>query len=89
MSTAGLHDRDDHDGCNGNSAQQQAGTTASLPEAVLKFRQGIGRLIRSTKDRGIVTILDSRVSHQWYGRLFLDSIDECPVETVEVPGLER
>jgi ATP-dependent DNA helicase DinG len=59
----------------------------SLPEAVLKFRQGVGRLIRSTKDRGTVTILDSRVCNQWYGRLFLDSLDECPVETVEVPGL--
>jgi ATP-dependent DNA helicase DinG len=61
----------------------------SLPEAVLKFRQGVGRLIRSTNDLGTVTILDSRVRSQWYGRLFLDSIDECPVEMVEVPGLER
>jgi ATP-dependent DNA helicase DinG len=61
----------------------------SLPEAVLKFRQGVGRLIRSTNDLGTVTILDSRVRSQWYGRLFLDSIEECPIETVEVPGLER
>ncbi|HSR87554.1 MAG TPA: helicase C-terminal domain-containing protein, partial [Pontiella sp.] len=61
----------------------------SLPEAVLKFRQGVGRLIRSTNDLGTVTILDSRVLSQWYGRLFLDSIESCPVETVEVPGLEK
>jgi len=59
----------------------------SLPEAVLKFRQGVGRLIRSGTDHGTVTILDSRVFKQWYGRLFLESIDECPVEQVEVPGL--
>ncbi|MCF7816569.1 MAG: hypothetical protein K9M54_01705 [Kiritimatiellales bacterium] len=59
----------------------------SLPEAVLKFRQGVGRLIRSTNDHGTVTILDSRIRNQWYGRLFLESIDECPVEDVEVPGI--
>ncbi|WP_372806981.1 ATP-dependent DNA helicase [Pontiella sp.] len=59
----------------------------SLPEAVLKFRQGVGRLIRSGSDHGTVTILDSRVCNQWYGRLFLESIEECPVEQVQVPGL--
>jgi len=59
----------------------------SLPEAVLKFRQGVGRLIRSTKDQGTVTILDSRIRNQWYGRLFLDSIEDCPVEEVEVPDI--
>ncbi len=60
----------------------------SLPEAVLKFRQGVGRLIRSASDTGTVTILDSRVRNQWYGRLFLESIEECPVEFVEIPDLE-
>lgn len=59
----------------------------SLPEAVLKFRQGVGRLIRSGSDFGTVTILDSRIHNQWYGRLFLESLDECPVEQVEVPDL--
>ncbi len=59
----------------------------SLPEAVLKFRQGVGRLIRSASDRGTVTILDSRVRSHWYGRLFLGSVDECPVDEVEVPGI--
>ena len=59
----------------------------SLPEAVLKFRQGVGRLIRSGSDHGTVTILDSRIHNQWYGRLFLASIEDCPVEQVEVPGL--
>ncbi len=52
----------------------------SLPEAVLKFRQGFGRLIRTRDDKGIVVILDSRVKQKFYGRFFLDSIPECPIE---------
>lgn len=59
----------------------------SLPEAVLKFRQGVGRLIRSGSDYGTVTILDSRVRNQWYGRLFLESLEQCPVVEVEIPNL--
>ncbi len=43
----------------------------SLPEAVLKFRQGIGRLIRSKTDTGLVTILDSRVVQKFYGARFM------------------
>jgi ATP-dependent DNA helicase DinG len=61
----------------------------SLPEAVLKFRQGVGRLIRSGSDFGTVTVLDSRIYKQWYGRLFLNSIEDCPVEQVEVPDLHN
>ncbi|MFA6930881.1 MAG: helicase C-terminal domain-containing protein [Lentisphaeria bacterium] len=52
----------------------------SLPEAVLKFRQGFGRLIRTRDDKGIVVILDSRVRKKFYGRFFLESIPQCPVE---------
>jgi ATP-dependent DNA helicase DinG len=52
----------------------------SLPEAVLKFRQGVGRLIRSKSDKGIVVILDNRVLTKRYGRVFLDSLPECPIE---------
>jgi len=59
----------------------------SLPEAVLKFRQGVGLLIRSGRDHGTVTILDSRVRNQWYGRLFLQSLEKCPVEELEIPGI--
>lgn len=50
----------------------------SVPEAVLKFRQGFGRLIRTRDDKGIVVILDSRVVSKSYGRIFLDSIPHCP-----------
>jgi ATP-dependent DNA helicase DinG len=56
----------------------------SLPEAVLKFRQGVGRLIRSRTDEGIVVVLDSRLLTKSYGRAFLRSLPECPVETFEL-----
>ncbi len=52
----------------------------SLPEAILKFRQGVGRLIRTRKDRGIVVLLDNRVLNKRYGQAFLESIPTCPVE---------
>jgi ATP-dependent DNA helicase DinG len=53
-----------------------------VPEAVLRFKQGIGRLIRTKEDRGIVVILDHRVVSKRYGRLFLESLPTCPVEIV-------
>lgn len=56
----------------------------SLPEAVLKFRQGVGRLIRSAEDEGIVVVLDSRIATRRYGRFFLKAIPECPVEVVRM-----
>ena len=46
----------------------------SLPEAVIKFRQGFGRLIRHRKDRGVVVLLDGRAIRARYGRAFLDSL---------------
>lgn len=54
----------------------------SLPEAVLKFRQGVGRLIRTKTDTGIVVILDNRVLTKRYGKSFLDALPPCRVETV-------
>lgn len=54
----------------------------SMPEAILKFRQGVGRLIRTATDEGVVVILDRRVVDKWYGKLFLQSLPECPVEIV-------
>jgi ATP-dependent DNA helicase DinG len=51
-----------------------------LPEAVLKFRQGIGRLIRNKRDTGIVAILDKRILTKNYGRAFLNSIPKCHIE---------
>jgi ATP-dependent DNA helicase DinG len=55
-------------------------TEYSLPEAILKFRQGVGRLIRTKSDRGIVVILDNRVVTKTYGRAFLKALPECPVK---------
>ena len=46
----------------------------TLPDALVKFRQGIGRLIRTQTDRGLVTVLDSRVLAKAYGRLFLECL---------------
>ena len=48
----------------------------TLPDALIKFRQGIGRLIRTATDRGLVTILDSRVLAKSYGRLFIDCLPQ-------------
>ena len=54
----------------------------SLPEAILKFRQGVGRLIRTKTDTGIVVVLDNRVLTKRYGQAFLDALPKCPREVV-------
>jgi ATP-dependent DNA helicase DinG len=54
----------------------------SLPEAILKFRQGVGRLIRTKTDTGIIVVLDNRVLTKKYGQAFLDALPPCPVEIV-------
>ncbi len=51
-----------------------------LPEAIIKFKQGFGRLIRSKTDTGIVVVLDPRVKTKTYGRLFLGSLPETQIE---------
>ena len=64
----------------------------SLPEAILRFRQGFGRLIRTQSDRGVVAILDRRVLSKKYGRLFLESLPECTVKqgpAAEIPRLAQ
>jgi ATP-dependent DNA helicase DinG len=48
-----------------------------LPEAILKLKQGFGRLIRTKRDTGMVVILDPRVRTKPYGRMFLASLPEC------------
>lgn len=54
----------------------------SLPEAILKFRQGVGRLIRTGTDNGSIAILDNRVLNKRYGQSFLDALPKCPTEVV-------
>ena len=46
----------------------------ALPQAVLRLRQGVGRLIRTQRDQGAVLLLDRRAMERWYGRIFLASI---------------
>ncbi|MDR1483507.1 MAG: hypothetical protein LBT09_01645 [Planctomycetaceae bacterium] len=48
-----------------------------LPSAVLKFKQGFGRLVRTKSDSGLVVVLDPRILSKYYGKSFLDSLPEC------------
>jgi ATP-dependent DNA helicase DinG len=57
-------------------------TEYSLPEAILKLRQGVGRLIRTKTDRGIIVILDNRIVTKPYGRAFMQALPNCPVEII-------
>jgi ATP-dependent DNA helicase DinG len=54
----------------------------SLPEAILKFRQGVGRLIRTKTDTGIIVALDNRILTKQYGQAFISALPKCPVEVV-------
>lgn len=54
----------------------------SVPEAILKMRQGVGRLIRTAGDRGFVHILDNRILTKRYGKNFLNALPDAPVEEV-------
>ncbi len=54
----------------------------SVPEAILKMRQGVGRLIRTAKDSGLVCILDNRILTKRYGNLFLKALPDAPVEVI-------
>ena len=51
----------------------------TLPEAILRFRQGFGRLIRTQSDRGVVAVLDRRVRSKHYGQYFLQSLPDCHI----------
>lgn len=61
----------------------------SVPEAVLKFRQGFGRLIRTKSDRGVVVVLDRRILSKAYGRMFLDSLPRCTVRRAPLAQLPK
>ena len=54
----------------------------ALPQAVLRFRQGFGRLIRGSTDRGTFVVLDSRIVRRAYGPTFLDGLPDCEVRTL-------
>ncbi len=58
----------------------------SLPEAVLRLKQGFGRLIRTASDVGTVTLLDPRVSTERWGRVFLEALPRCETVYLSKPG---
>ncbi|MXZ63001.1 MAG: exonuclease, partial [Chloroflexi bacterium] len=61
----------------------------TLPQAVLRFRQGFGRLIRSAEDRGVFLVLDRRVLSRDYGSTFLDALpdgEHLVLPANDVPG---
>jgi ATP-dependent DNA helicase DinG len=59
----------------------------AVPEAILRFKQGFGRLIRSKTDKGIVSIFDSRIISKKYGLQFLESLPDCTVKNGALNGL--
>ncbi|MDA1241501.1 MAG: hypothetical protein O2798_11775, partial [Chloroflexi bacterium] len=59
----------------------------ALPLSVLRFRQGFGRLIRGTEDRGAFVVLDSRIVRRGYGPQFLDGLPDCEVRTVRADAI--
>ncbi|HEV7397736.1 MAG TPA: helicase C-terminal domain-containing protein, partial [Pyrinomonadaceae bacterium] len=60
----------------------------SIPQAVIALKQGLGRLIRSTTDRGVLAVLDPRLKTKSYGRTFLQSLPPCRV-TSNIDELAR
>ncbi len=61
----------------------------SIPEAILRFRQGFGRLIRTQSDRGVVAIMDKRILTKRYGRMFIESLPNCTVQVGSLGQLPR
>jgi len=61
----------------------------ALPEAILRFRQGFGRLIRAESDRGVVVILDRRVLTKRYGQMFIGSLPQCTQRVGSIQDLPR
>ena len=61
----------------------------NIPEAILTFRQGFGRLIRSHEDHGVVAIFDKRVLTKQYGKMFIDSLPPCTVQVGRLEELPR
>ena len=52
-----------------------------IPRAIIQLKQGFGRLIRKKTDKGVVSLLDSRISRRGYGKNFITSLPACPVAT--------
>ncbi|MGE3856672.1 MAG: ATP-dependent DNA helicase, partial [Dehalococcoidia bacterium] len=61
----------------------------AVPQSVLRFRQGFGRLIRGVTDRGVFAVLDSRIVRRSYGEVFVDSLPDCEVRRLRADALPR
>jgi ATP-dependent DNA helicase DinG len=61
----------------------------TLPEAILRFRQGFGRLIRSASDRGVVTVFDSRLLGKSYGAQFIEALPDCTQQSGPLSNLAQ
>lgn len=59
----------------------------ALPEAILRFRQGFGRLIRSSTDRGVFIVLDRRIESKSYGKEFIRALPNIPVKKVSLEDM--
>ncbi len=57
-----------------------------LPQAILKFKQGFGRLIRHKTDSGIVVVLDPRITTKRYGKAFINALPPCPIHIIKKPN---
>ncbi len=69
------------------TAGGEAFSKVMLPRMILRLKQGLGRLIRSVSDRGVVVILDRRLAEKGYGREVLHSLPACPIEVVGASDL--
>ncbi|HKS30167.1 MAG TPA: ATP-dependent DNA helicase [Pyrinomonadaceae bacterium] len=70
---------------------EQGGTSFyeySVPQAIISLKQGLGRLIRSASDRGVLAVLDPRLRTKAYGRLFLESLPPCRI-TSDIAEVSR
>jgi len=59
----------------------------TLPQAILKFRQGFGRLVRRSTDRGVFIIADSRVNNRSYGSVFLDALPDPDIRHIRISDM--
>ncbi|MBS1809144.1 MAG: ATP-dependent DNA helicase [Acidobacteria bacterium] len=60
----------------------------SVPSAIITLKQGLGRLIRSTTDRGVLSVLDPRLTTKAYGKTFLNSLPQCRI-TQDIADVEQ
>jgi DNA polymerase-3 subunit epsilon/ATP-dependent DNA helicase DinG len=72
-----------------SEAFENAFSDYAVPQAVLRFKQGFGRLIRSSRDRGVCSVMDRRILTKRYGATFLQSLPDCTVEVGSTHDLSR